>query len=231
MPIAFKTSTDNNEGGGSHSDDVVGRFRSGYQTSSGRPMGLDAFRITTGDPDVAAAIADLMGSDDSGVSEWDTSTEEKLQVFTETSELEIIVDPSAIKATLVLWSQRGKKIVETDGTFLIEDGKLTGKEWDGSHKDLQQIKKDAKDGVGPAPSLQVYFRLAESPELGKFKYFSGAWTAIETFNKVEERLAEMDAPARVLLSLERVEFTAKDGTEVSYVRPSLKVLGPAEDVV
>ena len=30
-----------------------------------------------------------------------------------------------------------------------------------------------------------------------------------------------------LLSLEKVEFTAKDGTEVSYFRPSLKVLGLA----
>jgi hypothetical protein len=224
MSISFKaeegTSTDT-------SDDVVGRFRSGFLTSGGRPQSLDAFRVTTGDPDIAEAVSELMGADGSGVSSWETSTEEKLQVFTTTSEVAIIVEPASIKASLVLWSRGGKKIVETDGSYLIEDGKLTDNQWDGASLPMAKVKQNAKDGVGPSPSLQVYFRLAESPGLGKFKYFSGAWTAIDTFNAAESRVESLGGACDAMLSLEKVEFTAKDGTEVSYFRPSLKVLGLA----
>ena len=227
MGIAFKT-PEGQEDGDRHVDDVVGRFRSGFQSSSGRPVSLDAFRLTTGDPDVAASIAGLMGSDDTGISSWETVTEEKLQVFTETAELDIIVEPGSIKATLVLWSQRGKKIVETDGTFLIEDGVLTDKPWEGASKDLKQIKSDAADGIGPKPSLQCYFRLADNPELGKFKYFSGSWTAIDAFNKAEAKVDAIGGPSVAVLGLERVEFTTNAGKDVSYVKPSLKVVGKVE---
>ena len=228
MSISFKAE----EGTTSESsDDVVGRFRSGFLTTGGRPMSLDSFRVTTGDPDIAQAVSEIMGSDETGVSSWETSTEEKLQVFTTTNELEIIVEPSSIKASLVLWSRGGKKIVETDGTYLIVDGDVTEDEWDGAHLPMAKVKQNAKDGVGPSPSLQVYFRLAEAPGLGKFKYFSGAWTAIETFNQAKARIEELGQAVRAILSLENVEFTAKDGTDVSYYRPSLKVLGPVEVAV
>jgi len=226
MAIAFKTSeqeTSDSFG----SDDVVGRFRSGYQTTSGRPVGLDNFRVTTGDPTVAEAIMELMGADDSGVSEWDTSTEETLQVFTQTSEVPIIVEPKGVRATLVLWSRSGKKIVETDGEYIIEDGELTDRLWDGRDKTLPELKNDARDGVGPAPSLQVYFRLASNPDLGKFKFFSGSWTAIDGFNVAEDRIAEIGGPANATLKLERVEFTNKQGENVSFVKPVIKVHGAA----
>jgi len=222
MGIAFKVAEDLADGG-NRVDDVVGRFRSGFQSSSGRPVSLDAFRLTTGDPDVAAAIAGIMGSDDTGISEWDTVTEEKLQVFTETSEVDIIVEPGSIKATLVLWSQRGKKIVETDGTCLIVDGVLTSEPWEGASKSLKQLKEDASNGIGPGPSLQCYFRLANHPELGKLKYFSGSWTAIADFNRAELRVEAIGGPASATLGLERVEFTTNAGKDVSYVKPSLRV--------
>lgn len=213
---------------GSKSDDLVARFRSGFQTPSGRPVGLDHFRVTTGDPDVAARVIELLGDDGQGVSEWETSTEEKLQVFTTTDSVEVIIEPGAVRSTLVLWSRAGKKIVETDGEFLIEEGKLTDRPWDGASKTLAQIKQDAKDGVGPGPSLQVYFRLVGAPDLGKFAYYSQAWTAVESFGKAETELEEIGGPARAVLFLERVEFTAKDGTNVSYVKPQIEVTGPFE---
>lgn len=209
-------------------DDVVGRMRSGYQTSSGRPVSLDAFRVTTGDKEVADTIASLLGADESGVSTWETSTDEVLQVFTDAKELPIIIEPKSVKATLVLWSNKGAKIVETDGQFLIEDGKVTDKEWAGAGKSLPEMKADAQAGVGPAPSLQVYFRLADNPELGKFKFFSGSWGAIEAFSAAELAVDAIGGPARATLSLERVEFTNKEGQNVSFVKPALKVHGALE---
>jgi len=206
------------------SNDVVGRFRSGYQTKSGLPVGLGQFRITTGDPDVAAMVADIMGADDTGVSEWETSTEEVLQVFTTTDAIDIILEPGAVRTSMVLWSNKGKKIVETDGEYLYEDGKLTDKPWSGSTKSLKEIKQDASNGVGPSASLQAYFRLADAPALGKFRYFSGSWTAVENFNAAEDALGQASGPCHAVLSLEQVEFTAKDGTEVTYTKPQLKVM-------
>jgi len=223
MAIAFKNPETQGSG---ETDDVVGRFRSGFQTDSGLPVSLNAFRITTGDPEVAGYVVDVMGSsDDPAVTTWETSTEEKYQVFTDTNKLDIILEPGSVRATLTLWSNKGKKIVETDGTWLIEDGKVTDKAWDGASKSMGDIKQAARDGVGPSPSLQAYFRIADAPVLGKFKYFSGSWTAIDNFNAAEAALDGNKEPQRATLELERVEFTAKDGTEVSYVRPQIIVLG------
>lgn len=225
MPITFNIPESEAKRGGS--DDIVGRFRSGFQTTAGRPVGLDSFRITTGDRDVAERIGEILGQDDSGVSEWDTRTEEVLQVFTDADSVDVLIDGGGVRTSLVLWSNQGKKIVETDGQFLIEDGRVTSNPWPGAAKPLAEIKEDARNGVGPAPSLQVYFRLADDPDLGKFKYFSGSWTAIDNFADAEARLEELGGTVRARLSLERVEFTNAQGQNVSYVKPQLKILGAA----
>lgn len=211
-------------------DEVVGRFRSGYQTASGRPVSLDAFRVTTSDREVAATLAELYGTDGEGdaVSTWDTTTDEVFQTFTKATEVPIIVEPKSIRTSLVLWSNKGAKIVETDGQFLIEDGKVTDKPWAGAGKPLAEMKADAQAGVGPAPSLQVYFRIAGYEDLGKFKFFSGSWGAIEAFSAAEVAVDKIGGAARATLGLERVEFTNRDGQNVSFVKPTIKVHGAVE---
>ena len=52
---------DTDEKKGKFADDVVGQFRSGTQINR-RPMALTEWRVTTGDPDVAYAISELLGS-------------------------------------------------------------------------------------------------------------------------------------------------------------------------
>jgi len=230
MAINFTAPTDNEVREGS-SGDVVGRFRSGFQTKSGRPVGLANFRITSGDADVLQALAGVLGADDTGVSSWDTVTEETSQVFTECSEIEVILEQGAVSSSLVLWSQAGKKIVETDGTHLydLETGQLTERVWDGAHKSIAEIKQNAKDGVGPSMSLAMYFRIADPnlSGLGMFRFFSGSWTAVDSFNAAEDKLAAADGPVRAVFGLERVEFTAADGTDVQYSKPYIRILGAA----
>ena len=211
-------------------DDIVARFRTGYQDEVGNPVGLSEFRVTTGDPEVAEALAELMGSDEDGVTTWDTKTEENLQVFTTTSKVDIILDgPHAVRSSLVLWGQQAK-ILETDGEYLYDDdGNLTDEVWPGATQSLAQMKEAARKGKGPKPSLQAYFRLADLPDIGKIRFFAGAWTAIDNFSKAEAKLAEIDGPAVGTLELERVEFTAKSGDEVRYTKPKLTITGPAPD--
>jgi len=85
-------------------DDVVGRFRSGYQLN-GTPAALTEWRITTGDPEVAAAVYDLLGGD--APQEWPAKGEDNLEVFTATGEVEILLaGPKAVRQRLVLREHR-----------------------------------------------------------------------------------------------------------------------------
>lgn len=205
------------------SDDIVGRFRSGTQLNN-RPMALDNWRVTTGDPDVAAAIADTFGGDPK---DWDTQTEEKLEVFTETDSVEIILDgPDAIRTSMVLWG-RNSMIRSCDGVTQTDDKQSACV----CPSTVKERKEAAKAGHGCEPSVQVYFRLAAAPDLGKFKFFSGSWSLAAEVGDAEAKLAAINGPARATLTLERVEYTPKGGPRkdqlVSFTKPVVKVLGPA----
>lgn len=222
----FTVNEDNADGETSgSSNDVVGRFRSGYQVDN-RPVGLTQWRVTTGDPEVAESIAALLGAEEEP-STWETKTGENRQVFTTSNEVEIIVEPKSVKATLVLWGQGGK-ICETDGTYLYdEDGNLTDEECIfTAGKTLQELKDSHRSGKGPGPSLQVYFRLAEAPQLGKFKFFSGSWTALDAFSKVADVMAESSTARRFTLELDVISFKNKKGEDITYTKPVLTDLGP-----
>jgi len=94
---------------------------------------------------------------------------------------------------------------------------------------LAERKQKAQNGTGPSPSLQAYFRLVDAPELGKFKYFSGSWTAIENYAEAESQLAVIDGPARATLLLDVVSWTDREsGQERSFTRPKITVIGAHE---
>lgn len=204
-------------------DEAVGRFRSGYQDSSGNPVSLDEWRITTGDPDVAAAVAELFG----GVpDEWDTKGEEVIQILTDAPAVDIILDDGdAVKASMVLMSADFKKIRECDGIQQTEAFECADCVCPSGLKDR---KAAAKAGTGCKPNVAVYFRLADAPDLGKFRYYSGAWGLLEKVPALQEELDELAGPAVVRFKLERIRFTTQAGQDVSYVVPSLKVKGLAD---
>ena len=201
------------------SDDVVGRFRSGTLLNN-RPMALDEWRVTSGDPEVARAVQAMLGGEDP--EEWETQSEEKWEVFTEAKSLAIVLDgPASLKTGMALWGRNGlihscDGEVTTDGTPCPMAG-----------KSVKERKEAAKAGFGCEPSIQVYFRLAEDPDLGKFKFFSGSWTMAAVIDQAEDALAALDGPALATLSLEVVEFDTKAGRHVRYTKPVLKVRGPA----
>ena len=208
-------------------DPIVGRFRAGYQVNK-LPVSLSAWRVTTGDPEVAGAVADLLGAEEAP-SEWETSTEETLQVFTEASAVDVIIEgKGAVKATLVLWGAQSK-ILETDGSYLYDDdGNITDEKCDMTYgKTLKELKAMARAKKGPAPSLQVYFKLADAPQLGKFRFYSGSWTALEEFDAVAGFVAEAEGPQLYSLAMERNEFTNADGELIKYSKPRLIHKGAA----
>lgn len=208
------------------SDDVVGRFRSGYQINN-RPVALQKWRVTTGDPEVADAAVELLGDAEDGVTEWPAHGEDKLQVFTAADSIEIVLASArSVRSEMVLWGRNGKAIRRCDGVSQSSEGN----EGDpcACPSAFQDRKDAAKAGTGCEPQITMWFKLAKAPELGVFKFQTGSWSMVREIGPEEAKLAEINGPARATLSLELVEYTTKAGKDVSFTKPVLKVLGAAE---
>lgn len=226
--MGFKTvefnSTDEATSSG---DSIVGRFRAGYQVND-RPVSLAKFRVTTEERATAEAVGELLGYDVSIASEpakWDTESSQVWEVFTAADTVDVLLDgPGSVKSSLVMWGRVGK-ILETDGQFLYnEQGELTDEPSVLTQgKSFQELKAMHRAGKGPGPSLQAYFRLAASPELGKFSFYSGSWSAIKAWAIIEEKMvdADPDTPARLIL--DRREVMTPEGDEFKFSAPVLKL--------
>lgn len=212
------------------SDDTVGRFHSGRQVD-GQPEALSEWRISTGDPVVAKSVAQLFGGEPI---ETESTGENFIDVFTDRETVPVILDgPDAIYADLKLWN-RNKLVHHCDGSAFLSPDEKKGKPC-GCPELFAERKEAAKDFLGPSPSISVTFRLADDPELGKFRFQSGSWVMASVLHEYVNGLAAVDCPALAELSLELVEFTIKKGKNkglnVSYYKPVIKVLKSYNDAV
>lgn len=202
-------------------DDLVGRFRSGYQIN-GRPATLEAWRVTTGDPDVAETVVEILGGEDA--QEWAAKGEDVLEVFTTAESVDVILDgPNAIRAEMVLWGANGP-IRKCNGVEQLGDDAGEDCVCPGAFADR---KSYADKGKGCKPSITVYFRLAAAPDLGVFKFTSGSWSLAKDIGPAEEKLEAIDGKARARLTLEVVEYESA-GQKKRFVKPVVEILGAAE---
>lgn len=210
-------------------DDVVGRFRSGFQLN-GRPAALSEWRVTTGDPEVSAAVYDLLGGD--APQEWEARGEDNLEVYTASDEVAIILDGAhALRQKMILWGRNGKPIMSGDGQTL-DDGSPDPD----AALSFQERKAKAREGIGMEPQIEIYFRLADNPDLGIFKFQTGSWSMASdlAYNNTEGELEDYASDSETgkvsaVLKLEPVEFTAKNGPRagqvVKYTKPVLTIKG------
>lgn len=212
------------------SDDVVGRFRSGYQLNN-RPATLTEWRVTTGDPEVADKVFDLLGGDKP--QEWEAKGEDNLEVFSASKEVAIILEgPNALRQKMILWGRNGKPIQSGDGQTIDYPEDKVGPDPD-SHLTFAERKAKGREGTGPEPQIEIFFRLADEPDLGIFKFQSGSWSLASdlAYDQTDVALEEVGGPAKATLTLELVSFTAKNGPRagqlVEYTKPVLKILGAA----
>jgi hypothetical protein len=231
MPIKITGAEERQE---SEQSDVVGRFRSGYQVD-GTPASLSAFRVTTGDPKLAAAIAKAMGVDKEradGVQEWEAQGEDYLEVFTTTSSVKIVLDSAAdYKSTLVRRDGAGDFMYSTDGEVILavgdefEDEYTVGDPDPQRDQDLDTRKAKAKKRLGSSPDIRVTFTIEEHPEWGKFQFRSGGWSLVH--NDPEPKLRRLPAgPIQAELKLTTVE-----GKKFTWTKPELLVRGSAAEGV
>lgn len=219
------------------SDDVVGRFRSGYVANK-RPVALQEWRVTTGDPDVAAKVADLLKGDEPQT--WEASGEDNLEVFTKATSVGIILEnEGALRQAMILWGRNGKMIRRSDGETITYPDDQKGKPDPQAGQTLAERKAEAQAGTGAEPQIEVYFRLADAPDLGIFKFQSGSWSLAsdlaynDTEGDLRDYVADSDGKGALgTLSLEEVSFVAKNGPRagqtVSYTKPVLKITGPVQ---
>jgi len=213
----------------SFKDDIVGRFRSGHQIS-GRPASLSEWRVTTGDPDVAAKVHDLLGGDEP--QKWATQKEDNLEVFTASKEVEIILEgPKALRQRMQLWSRSNKLVIDSDGETLAD-----GAPDPDAELSFAERKKKYDDGVGPGPSITVYFRLADEPDLGIFMFQTGSWSLARELagNDIAGQLEAIGGKATATLRLEEVEFVAKTGPQagktVRYTKSAIENVEPVREL-
>lgn len=222
----------------SAASDVVGRFRSGYVTGEGRsarPVALQEWRVTTGDPEVADKVHALLGGE--APKEWDATGEDNLEVFTEAPSIDVILDGSkALRQAMVLYGRKGIVRV-SDGETISYPDELKGEPDPQAGQTLAQRKEEARNGTGSEPRIELWFRLADDPDLGLFKFQSGSWSLVSdlAYNDTEaqiEEIAETGAKVAATLTLEEVSFVAKNGPRagqtVSYTKPVVTIKGAAE---
>lgn len=183
----------------SSASDVVGRFRSGYQIN-GQPASLTDWRVTTGDPDVAAKVKELLGGDKP--QSWETKGEDNLEVFTTSGSVDIIVSgPDAVDARMLIWPRGQKRIVVCDGSVFDTDGRPYECEVGGFRNKKEHDEQDHLC----EPRISIAFKLADAPELGIFKFESGAWSLATNIARPLGQLADK-TDVKGTLSLERVEM-------------------------
>ena len=196
--------------------DIVGRVRSGAQVQ-GRPVALQEWRFTTGDPDVAAAVAEKYGGTPG---KWDTTTEETLEVMSTAGSLPVVL--TSIQSEFVLWGRGSTPIRSCDGSVQKDDQKSPCV----CPSDVREHKEAARAGSACQPSVRATFRLADLPDLGLWRFNSASWQLAGEVNAAEDALAAAGGEAEGLLRLELVEYQTKNGRNVSYTKPIIEVGAP-----
>ncbi|MFJ7902228.1 hypothetical protein ACIQ6V_17330 [Streptomyces sp. NPDC096198] len=203
----------------------VGRFHQG-RISEGRPQALDAWRVTTDDADVAARVAHFLGG---GPQTNEGGGNLAHEVLTSRDRVRVIMDgPDAVAARMLLRGGKGV-IHECDGSQYLSPEEDKGQPC-GCPPLLEDKRLAARDCRGPAPSIDLTFRIAAAPMLGEFHFVTGSWQLAAQLSDLTDALKRVDGPAVCDLTMELVVYTTKAGRGVCYRKPVVTVLGSPDTV-
>lgn len=224
----------------SFADDIVGRFRSGRLVKMGTketPESLNEWRVTTGDPTVADKIAEMLGGE---VESWETDKEDNLQILTDAKTVQIIIEPDGVDASFKQFVPGAGLTHHCDGFTYLSPDEDKGQTC-GCPSLIAERKLKAQQMRGPKPSVDIEFRLADAPDLGKFRFNSGSWKLVEALGPLFADLdrhgnsSDGDTPGlqvRASLTIKNVSYVPQKGPRagqtVSYNVPEIKIFGAYE---
>lgn len=184
-------------------------------------MSLQEWRVTTGDPEVADAVAALYGGTPQA---WQTKSSETLEVMTTESSVKVLLDgPNAIRSELILWGRNNQPIRKCDGITMSDGQKCV------CPSDVNERREAAKTGSGCDVSIQVMFSLADNPDLGLWRFNSSSWTLAREVSTAQDALEKVDGLALAELSLVEVNYTTRSGQNRNFTKPVITILGSASD--
>lgn len=213
--------------------DTVGTFTIGKSVENDKgkmePVALSEFRVMTASREVADAVAQLYGG---APEETDSPSEEFIEVLTNASTVPVIIDgPAGYRSDLKQWV-RGKLVHHCDGAVFLSH--LTNPDLIGQPCRCPELFSERKDAarneMGPKPAIEVFFRLADDPDLGKFKLKTGSWSLAAVEHEILGALEAIGGEALAEIGVEEVSFTAKSGPMkgkvVSFMKPTIKIVKP-----
>jgi hypothetical protein len=207
-------------------DGTIGKLHSGKVVGT-RPVALEAWRFSTGEHNVASALAELFASQ---VEDTGSDKENYLAIDTEAESVAVILaGPSALSSDMKQWIN-GKLVHHCDGVDFLSPAEDAGRPC-GCPQFFKDRKEAAKNYRGPSPSIKVIFRLADDPELGTFAFQTGSWTLAEVLWQYEDALSQIDGEIAADLRLELVEYTTKQGRAVRYRKPVLENIRSYNDAI
>ena len=201
----------------------IGRFSGRLRYDAlvnGRLRIMATWLLATSDPDVATRIATLFSQEP----HVDGNGSERLyQVLTGHAEIDVLLDgPQAIR----VW------MVRRHGSTLMRccNGRTQrtafGKQPCQCPPTIKGRWQAAKAGDGCEPLVQVAFRLAGDPTVGRFLLVSATWLFADHSASVRVALSQQHGPVRARLSIDRTLHTTRCGTTFAYSRPTISLLTP-----
>lgn len=202
-------------------DDHAFNLSFGKSLGGGRLTTFTEWRFTTGNREIADAIAELYGG---APREWETAHDDGLEILTNTSSLEIVLaGPQAIRDPMEQWDRNTNQLVHRcDGVSFLENPFRPQDEPGtpcGCPKLLADRKEAAKAGRGPKPAIQIEFRLADDLDLGLGAYKTGSWGMAGELYLSQGNL-EHFGESLATLSLEHI---TSQKTGKSWTAPRLRV--------
>ncbi|MEV6684425.1 hypothetical protein AB0N28_03615 [Streptomyces sp. NPDC051130] len=215
-----------------YADDTVGRFRSGrlvLVNGKETPESLNEWRVTTGDPVVADRIAEMLGGEPES---WETDKEDNLQVLTDASTVQIIIEPDGVDASFKMFMPGAGLTHHCDGYEFLSPEEDKGKPCKCPSL-MAERKFEAQKMRGPKPSIDITFRLADAMELGIWRFNSGSWSLVNELPKLFKELDKYPGQQiRASLTIKNVTYVPSKGPRagqtVSYNVPDIKIFGAYE---
>lgn len=195
----------------------AGRFHMGRRIDN-RPESLPHWRVTSPNMETATAVAQLLGG--SAI-----PNDKAVEVLTTAPVVRIVLDGvRSVTTEMRLWGPKGL-VHHCDGTLFLSPTDARGNPC-GCPSSSEERAKLAKMLKAPQPETTVNFRLAEYYDLGRFGFSSPSRLLADEAPEIRAQLAAITGEALCELALELVTVTVAGGAEVSFRRPTLKVIGP-----